>query len=90
MNTDQPKKIICQSCGMPVGKPQDFGTNTNGSKNNEYCRYCYQGGAFTSKMSMPEYIEKQVKIAVEKLGMSEVKAREMAQNTIPNLRRWKK
>ena len=81
---------ICQSCGMPMTKPEDFGTNADGSPNNEYCRYCWQSGEFTAKMEMPEYIEMQIKIAVDKLGMSEDKAREMAENKIPNLKRWKK
>ena len=81
---------VCQSCGMPMAKPEDFGTNADGSASQEYCRYCFQNGEFTAKMEMPEYIEMQIKIAVEKLGMSEEKAREMAESTIPNLKRWKK
>jgi len=80
---------ICQSCGMPMTKPEDFGTNADGSPNQEYCLYCWQSGEFTVKMEMPEYIEMQIKIAVEKLGMGEEKAREMAEKTIPNLKRWK-
>jgi len=75
---------------MPMTKPEDFGTNADGSPSDEYCRYCFQSGEFTAKLEMPEYIEMQIKIAVEKLGMPENKAREMAQNTIPNLKRWKK
>lgn len=71
-------------------KPEDFGTNADGSPNSEYCRYCFRDGEFTAKMEMPEFIEMQVKIAVEKLGMIEEKAREMAENTIPKLKRWQK
>jgi ABC-type lipoprotein export system ATPase subunit len=81
---------VCQSCAMPMTKPEDFGTNADGSPSNEYCRYCFQNGEFTAKMEMPEFIEMQVKIATEKLGMSEEKVREMAENTIPSLKRWKK
>ena len=81
---------ICQSCGMPMANPEDFGTNADGSASQEYCRYCFQNGEFTAKMEMPEYIEMQIKIAVEKLGMSEDKARAMAESMIPNLKRWKK
>jgi hypothetical protein len=81
---------ICQSCGMPMTKPEDFGTNADGSPSSEYCRYCFQNGEFTAKMEMPEFIEMQVKIATEKLGMPEDKARQMAESTIPNLKRWKK
>jgi len=71
-------------------KPEDFGTNVDSNPNSEYCRYCWQNGEFTAKMEMPEYIEMQVKITVEKLGMSEEKARAMAKSIIPNLKRWKK
>ncbi len=37
----------CQSCGMPMSKDsQGGGTNADGSKNLEYCSYCYQDGKF--------------------------------------------
>lgn len=49
--------IFCQSCGMPLQKPEDYGTNENGSLNHEYCCYCYQNGAFTSDCTMDEMIE---------------------------------
>jgi hypothetical protein len=74
---------------MPMKSSEDFGTNSDGSPSSEYCRYCFQSGEFTAKMEMPEYIEMQIKIAVEKLGMPEEKARQMAKK-IPNLKRWKK
>ena len=39
---------FCQSCGMPLKKdPTRGGTNADGSKNDKYCSYCYQNGAFT-------------------------------------------
>lgn len=82
--------LICQSCGMPMMKLEDFGTNTDGSPSNEYCRFCFQNGEFTAKMEMPEYIGMQIKIAVEKMGMPEGEARAMAESTIPNLKRWRK
>ena len=81
---------VCQSCGMPMTKLEDFGTNMDGSPSHEYCRFCFQKGEFTAKMEMPEYIEMQTKIAVEKLGIPEDKARAMAKKTIPNLKRLKK
>lgn len=90
MDETQSQPIICQSCGMPMVKPEDFGTNADGSPSNEYCRYCFQNGEFTAKMEMPEYIGMQIKIAVEKMGMPEGEARAMAESTIPNLKRWRK
>ena len=38
--------LICQSCGMPLKNEEDFGTGRDGSRNEEYCIYCYKEGAF--------------------------------------------
>lgn len=73
-----------------MSKSEDFGTNADGSPSSEYCHFCFQNGEFTAKMEMPEYIEMQIKIAVDKLGMPEEKARAMAEKTTPNLKRRKK
>ena len=49
---------FCQSCGMPMeGADAPWGTNADGSKNEDYCSYCYQKGSFTSDLSMEEMIE---------------------------------
>ena len=37
---------FCQSCGMPLTRAEDFGTNADGSANFDYCRYCYQDGKY--------------------------------------------
>lgn len=50
--------IMCQSCGMPMGKdPQGGGTNANGLKNLKYCGYCFQNGEFTFNGSVQEFQE---------------------------------
>ena len=37
----------CQSCGMPLKEdPKGGSTNADGTKNLEYCSYCYNDGAF--------------------------------------------
>lgn len=74
---------------MPMETAEDFGTNVNGSKNQEYCHFCWQDGEFTAQMDLPEFIEMQVRIAVEKLGMDEDEAREVAETTLPELDRWR-
>ena len=49
---------MCQSCGMPMRKdPENGGTNTDGSKNLEYCSYCYQNGEFTYSGNVKEFQE---------------------------------
>ena len=37
---------FCQSCGMPLTKNEDCGTNADGSINFDYCQYCYKEGQF--------------------------------------------
>jgi general stress protein 26 len=47
---------FCQSCGMPL-TDEVLGTNADGSKNEEYCMYCYKDGKFTQDCTMEEMIE---------------------------------
>ena len=82
---------ICQSCGMPLDKdPNKGGTNSNGSKSDKYCSFCFQNGKFTDEgITLKEKMEKNIQIAVSRLNIPESKAREMAENLLPNLERWK-
>ena len=48
---------FCQSCGMPLQKNEELGTNHDGSKNEEYCCYCYKDGAFTMDCTMDQMID---------------------------------
>lgn len=84
------KGAICQSCGMPMQMDGDFGTERNGSRSREYCRFCFRNGKFSDEgISMKEKIRKNVEIA-KKMGMPEAKARELAEGTIPKLKRWRR
>ena len=47
---------FCQSCGMPL-TDEVLGTNADGSKNEEYCIYCYKEGKFLQDCTMDEMIE---------------------------------
>ena len=47
---------ICQSCGMPMNDESLFGTNADGTKNSDYCIYCYQDGKFVQDFTMDEMI----------------------------------
>lgn len=49
--------IFCQSCGMPLQNPEDFGTQADGTPCSEYCIYCYKDGAFTQEYTMEEMIQ---------------------------------
>ncbi|MCQ2195651.1 MAG: zinc ribbon domain-containing protein [Paludibacteraceae bacterium] len=47
---------FCQSCGMPLTE-EILGTNADGTKNEEYCIYCYKDGAFTGDFTMEQMAE---------------------------------
>ena len=82
---------ICQSCGMPIDKdPNKGGTNADGSKSDAYCSFCFQDGKFTDEgITLNEKIEKNVQIAVSRLGVPEEQARKNIESVLPNLDRWK-
>ena len=48
---------FCQSCGMPLTRIEDCGTNADGSTNFDYCQYCYKDGKFLQECTMDEMIE---------------------------------
>lgn len=73
-----------------MGDAELYGTNSDGTKNEDYCKYCYVDGQFTSNISMDEMIEFCVPHMVSaNPGMSEEKARGMMKEFFPTLKRWK-
>lgn len=38
----------CQCCAMPMDEGKElYGTNSDGSVNEDYCKYCFEKGEFT-------------------------------------------
>ena len=76
---------------MPMGAADEmYGTNVDGSKNEEYCKYCFENGTFTQDCTMEEMIEFCVPhMASENPAMSEDEARNMMLEFFPALKRWK-
>ena len=81
---------ICQSCGMEMSKPEEFGTEANKSASQEYCCYCYQNGAFEdAKMTLEEMIEISAPYAVEAGEAKSLdEARAVLKEYLPTLKRW--
>ena len=79
---------ICQSCGMPMTRPADRGTEADGTQSCTYCTYCYQNGAFTYDATMEEQIEHNLNCAPE-LYTDRERAREQMREYFPTLTRWK-
>ena len=82
----------CQSCAMPMGGEKDLlGTNADGSKNEEYCKYCFKDGEFIADISMDEMIEGCIPHVVNANStMTEEYARAMMKEVFPKLKRWSK
>lgn len=79
---------VCQSCGMPLHEEKNWGTNSDGTLTSEFCKFCFLDGDFTNPdLTMEEQIEIGVKMSM-KMWMPEDKAREIANNSIPKLKRW--
>ncbi len=41
-----PKQLICQCCGMPL-EDEIVGCDSDGSLNEDYCKWCYADGTYT-------------------------------------------
>lgn len=41
-----PRRLICQCCGMPLNEEEMISREENGDFNEDYCKWCYSGGAF--------------------------------------------
>lgn len=83
---------ICQSCGMHMRRSDDFGTNLDGTTNQEYCTYCYQNGEFIEDCTMEEMIDNNLKFFDEfkdiKIEFTKEEAKEKMQNVVAYLKRW--
>ena len=44
-----PRRLICQCCGMPLSEDCLISRETDGSFNEDYCKWCYDGGEFAYK-----------------------------------------
>ncbi len=83
---------FCQCCGMPMRDDDElYGTNADGSRNEEYCRYCFEKGEFTFQGTMEEMIEACApNMAAANPDMDEEEAKKIMLQWLPTLKRWKK
>lgn len=82
------RKPRCQSCGMPLSRdPRGGGTNADGSRNTEYCSYCYRDGEFTEPDISAEGMMIKVEGMLREMHFPGFLARRFAKS-IPSLARW--
>lgn len=90
MGTQEPKGPFCQSCSMPLGKPEDFGTDQAGYRVNDFCRHCFASGAFTEPdISMQEMLDRCVGTMDQQGIMPAPQARALLADVLPRLKRWR-
>ena len=85
---------FCQSCGMPL-TDDVLGTNADGSKNEDYCMYCYKDGKFLQECTMDEMMEHCAQFVGEvNKGLPQPITKEeyigQMKMYFPHLKRWRK
>ena len=87
------ERKFCQCCAMPLDRSEDRGTEAGGALSEDYCRYCYQNGAFTAPdATMDNIIAFNLKFNEENghpFGPQE-EAEKMMRGWFPTLKRWRK
>jgi hypothetical protein len=82
------KNKICQSCAMPLLE-DNYGTNINATKNEKYCKFCFNAGKFViPDLTLETQIERLAEIAVEQFRIPKEDAIQMAKTNLPKLARW--
>lgn len=55
-----PRQLVCQCCGMPLNEDRLISRESDGSYNEDYCKWCYADGefAYQSRESLLDYLIK--------------------------------
>ena len=81
-------KIFCQSCTMPIDNIADRGSEKDGSKSSEYCKYCYQNGALINPTMTFEEMKSLVIAQMKKMNLPPATI-EKSVKSLPDLKRWR-
>lgn len=78
----------CQSCGMPLSKDENGGgSNSDGSRSQDYCSHCYANGKFVDPYLTCEQMQAKVREKMQEMTFPGFLAN-MFVKKIPQLRRW--
>ncbi len=77
----------CQSCGMPLKKEEDFGTEKDGGRSEKFCSLCYENGGFIDPNITLEEMQEIVDGALKDQHWPKF-LRKMATRQTPKLERW--
>ena len=82
-----PRQLVCQCCGMPLEDPT-LSREIDGTLNEEYCKWCYEGGQF--HYSSPEEL---IDFCVNHMATADWPAEQVRAHmeaVVPQLKHWKK
>ena len=82
-----PRQLVCQCCGMPL-EDGIISHNSDGTLNEEYCKWCYADGTYTYS-NMDDLIDVCVKHMVNE-DFTEEQARSYMKQLLPSLDYWKR
>ncbi len=77
----------CQSCGMPMSRPELMGTEKDHSRSTIYCIYCYRDGEFSNPGMTLGEMRENVREQLRKSNASETVISATVER-LPNLSRW--
>lgn len=83
-----PRHLICQCCGMPLGEDEIISKESDGSFNEDYCKWCYADGTYTYD-DMDSLIDVCVGHMVSD-QCTEEQARAYMKQILPGLDYWKR
>ena len=75
-------------CGMMFTGPDQHGREADGTEVEDFCRWCYDQGAYTYETTMEEMIEDCAPRMAEHMGWSVDECASLLGAILPHLRRW--
>ena len=84
----EPRPLICQCCGMPLEDDEIISRNSDGTKNEDYCKWCYADGEF--KYDSEQQL---IDFCVEHMSSDawpKEQVRAHMEAVVPQLKHWKK
>ena len=83
-----PRQLRCQCCGMPLSEDELISKESDGTFNEDYCKWCYADGTYTYS-DMDELIDVCVGQMVSE-EFPEEQVRAYLQQLLPTLDYWKR
>ena len=83
-----PRQLFCQCCGMPLSEDSMISKESDGSFNEDYCKWCYSDGTFAykTKDSLLDYL---VSNMPNPENQSEEERRKIFDGHLSQLKHWR-